>query len=345
MQGGSSREGLLDTYSGWYTTHPVELSDDTNYYYNGLFIKYYGFFDENMNWIIGADNNAGDTSLSNPFTPPTGAKYGVFTCLSEANKNSAWIYTSNERPQPYGYIADNLVLADGDNPINYNGKEVSALFLGIACGDSLTEGSFNTSDNVVNHQQYSYPFLFFKQTGVYLRNFGVGGTTAQTWYERYQNTAFPVYDFAVIAFGVNDLLNSVSPATTVSYIGNIVTKLKSVNADTKCFIATVNKAYITSNSHTEADWEAMNEAIRAYVANTSNCYLLDIARYGKTEVGTAYVNGHLTAIGYNELAKEYASLISWNISNNLSDFDSLQFSGTDKLNIPEDFRDLLRVIQ
>ena len=43
----------------------------------------------------------------------------------------------------------------------------------------------------------------YKLTGVTLRNFGVGGATAQSWYERYQNTGFPAYDFAIIALGVN----------------------------------------------------------------------------------------------------------------------------------------------
>ena len=346
FRGNYVNRGMLFTQNGFYVTKPVELEENTNYYYNGLFFKYYAFFDENMNWISGANNDSSDVPLANPFTIPSGAKYGVFTCLNETNKNNAWIYTSNEKPIDYMYETDNLIIptVNSTNPIDYNGKEVETLFFGIACGDSLTEGTFNTENSFVNHQQYAYPFYFYKQTNVYLRNFGVGGTTAQSWYERYQSTGFPVYDFAIIAFGVNDLLQGVSPDTTTQYIDNIVNKLKSSNDDVKCFIATVNKAYITSNSHTEAEWNAMNNAIRNYANSTYNCYLLDIAQYGKTEQNTPYVNGHLTAIGYNELAREYANLISWNIKNNISDFNNIQFSGTDKLNIPTDLRDLLRVI-
>ncbi len=80
----------------------------------------------------------------------------------------------------------------------------------------------------------------------------------------------------------------------------------------------------------------MNMAIRSYVASKENCYLLDIAQYGLTAPNTPYVNGHLTALGYNELAREFANLISWNMANNKADFDAIQFSGTQYTNLPTD---------
>ena len=219
-----------------------------------------------------------------------------------------------------------------NNPINYNGNEVNLFYKGIAIGDSLTEGTFNIpGGGFVVHKQYAYPMYFYKKTGVTLRNFGVGGTTAQSWYERYQNVTFPVYDFAIIALGVNDILQSVSNETTITYINNIVNKLKSQNADVKCFIATLNKAY-----KNQTGWSSLNTAIRTYVNSSVNCYLLDIAEYGKTDVGTPYESGHLTALGYAELANEFANLISYNISKNQEDFKNIQFSGTTYTTLPTD---------
>lgn len=218
-----------------------------------------------------------------------------------------------------------------ENPINYNGNEVNVFFYGIACGDSLTEGTFNTESGYENHKQYAYPMIFTKKTGVTLRNFGVGGSTAKSWYERYQNVEFPIYDFAIIAFGVNDLLQGVEN-TTITYLTNIVDKLKSKNPKVKCFIATVNKAYKSAS----VNYDTLNDNIRNLANTTEGCYLLDIAKYGLTEDGTNFVNGHLTAIGYNELAREFANLISWNIQNNMSDFADIQFSGTTYTNLPTD---------
>lgn len=219
-----------------------------------------------------------------------------------------------------------------NNPINYNGNEVNLFYKGIAIGDSLTEGTFNVSGGgFVVHKQYAYPMYFYKKTGVTLRNFGVGGSTAQSWYERYQNVTFPVYDFAIIALGVNDILQSVSNETTITYINNIVNKLKSQNNDVKCFIATLNKAY-----KNQTGWDSLNTAIRNYVNNSANCYLLDIAKYGKTDVGTPYESGHLTALGYAELANEYANMISYIISKKPNAFKNIQFSGTQYTNLPTD---------
>ena len=218
------------------------------------------------------------------------------------------------------------------NPINYTGNEVNTFYKGIAIGDSLTEGTFNVDGGeYVVHKQYAYPMYFYKKTGTTLRNFGVGGATAQTWYERYENVTFPVYDFAIIALGVNDIIQSVSNETTITYIGNIVNKLKSRNADVKIFISTLNKAYKNT-----AGWDSLNTAIKNYVASTSGCYLLDIATLGKTDVGTDYVNGHLTALGYRELADEYANIISYIMNDKSEDFTNIQFSGTEAGNLPTD---------
>lgn len=219
-----------------------------------------------------------------------------------------------------------------DNPINYTGNEVNTFYKGIAIGDSLTEGTFNVDGGGFEvHKQYAYPMYFYKKTGTTLRNFGVGGATAQSWYERYENVTFPVYDFAIIALGVNDILQSVSNETTITYISNIVTKLKSQNADVKVFISTLNRAYKDT-----AGWDSLNTAIKSYVSSTSGCYLLDIAALGKTDVGTDYVNGHLTALGYRELANEYANIISYIMNDKSEEFAEIQFSGTESGTLPTD---------
>lgn len=295
----------------------------------------------NSNVSYDSENNNRQITIVATTNAPI--KYIRFSYASISNPNVQDLYfckrseyTSDLGREYKNYYELNDKLKEShlilDNPIEYNGNEVNTFFKGIAIGDSLTEGTFNVSGGgFVNHKQYAYPMYFYKKTGTTLRNFGVGGATAESWYTRYENVQFPVYDFCIIALGVNDMIQNVPNTTTITYINNIVNKLKSANSDVKCFISTINKAYKNTTGY-----DNLNTAIRNYVATTSNCYLLDIATYGITDVNTPYVNGHLTALGYRQLANEYANLISYIMYNNPSDFTNIQFSGTEYTNLPTD---------
>lgn len=302
------------------------------------------------------EGNFGNSSLVND-TPPTNNRklsitatanapiYAIrfsYNAASNPNLDTLYFCKTSDFEWPFDTVYKNYYKLNdkldvshliAENPIYYNGNEVNTFYKGIAIGDSLTEGTFNIDGGYVVHKQYAYPMYFYKKTGVTIRNFGVGGSTAGSWYTRYQNVTFPVYDFAIIAFGVNEMSQGVSAETMITNINNIVTKLKSQNADCKCFIATINVAY---DSYYGEAYETMNEAIRDYASSTANCYLLDIAEYGLTKVGTAFVNGHLTALGYEELANEYANMISYIIKNNPTEFANLQFSGTEYSYLPSD---------
>ena len=69
--------------------------------------------------------------------------------------------------------------------------------------------------------------------------------------------------------------------------------------------------------------------VRQIVNENTNCYLVDLAIYSKCHDNTVYAQGHLTALGYLQQAKEIGSAISYIIANNSDEFKDVHFIGTD----------------
>lgn len=61
----------------------------------------------------------------------------------------------------------------------------------------------------------------------------------------------------------------------------------------------------------------------------NDIFLTDINLYSECKFYTYYAQGHLTAIGYQQLAKEFATLIGYTIHQNPSAFRNVQFIGTE----------------
>ena len=67
----------------------------------------------------------------------------------------------------------------------------------------------------------------------------------------------------------------------------------------------------------------------AKLANaTEDVFLIDLNEYSECKEGTPYSYIHLTAIGYQKMAAEIKSLVSYTIKKNLSKFNMVQFIGT-----------------
>ena len=249
-----------------------------------------------------------------------------------------------------------------ENPVKYNGNEIQVFTRGLCIGDSITEGVFNYDGGQTVIKKYSYPRAFERITGIEMVNAGVSGLTSKTWYEasidgtpfygRWVNdewvwnvspeagegdvvsTAlnYSGFDFAIIHLGINDIytMGDATIDETVSSfetnINNIIDKLKTANTGIKVFLCTIIPSYAVPGN---ANYTAINEKIREIAHATEDVFLIDLNAHSECKEGTPYSYIHLTAIGYQKMASEIKSLISYTIKNNLENFKTVQFIGTD----------------
>ena len=222
---------------------------------------------------------------------------------------------------------------DAIRPCDYSGEDITVFTKGICVGDSLTEGTMNYTvngddGNYVTYDKYSYPRNLERITGIEIVNMGLGGVSSAEWYAAKANADLSGYDFAIVQLGVNDVYRY-NGWTTTSANGftSIISKLRNENKNIKIFVSTI----IPARSYTGASFDAVSDGIRNLVAgfNDDNIILLDMARYGHTGDSEAYNCGHLSAYGYNRLARDYKAYISWYINNNKRNFREVQFIGTD----------------
>ena len=114
-------------------------------------------------------------------------------------------------------------------------------------------------------------------------------------------------------------------STFETNINNIISKLKTANTGIKVFLCTIIPSYAVPGN---TDYIAMNEKIRQIANSTDDVFLIDLNAYSECQEGTPYSYIHLTAIGYQKMAAEIKSLISYTIKKNLSKFNMVQFIGT-----------------
>ena len=279
------------------------------------------FYDIEKNYISGHKYDSETLSL----TVPNGAKFFAMT-ISDVFKEtfSVKYFTKNS-----GALTIREV--EFINPIEYKGNEISIFTRCCCVGDSLTRGVFNANNTgeteYVAIEKYGYPKRLHDLTGVECVNLGQGGHTTKSWYSLYENKDLVDYDMAIINLGANDTVgNSMTPELTEEYLQKIVNKLRASNNGIKIFIATILPAYYTRNTDL---YGSINSKIKNVVNKNDNCYLIDLTLYSKCKNDTNYAEGHLTALGYNQEAKELKAIISHLIKNNMNDFKYVQFINSD----------------
>lgn len=218
---------------------------------------------------------------------------------------------------------------------NYIGEEITSFNKCLCIGDSLTYGGFNATgvDPDVGiaelANKYSYPTYLQKKTGINVTKVATGGVTSVTWWNMYQNEDLSGYDMAIIQLGVNDGSPSFYGGWTQASIDaftNIINKLKTENKGIKIFVATTVPAPAYYDSYRLEVSEGIRELVESL--DDSNVVLADINRYGHTYDSIGYSAGHLTAFGYNRLAQDYISLISYLMHKNPEQYRFIQFIGT-----------------
>lgn len=211
------------------------------------------------------------------------------------------------------------------NPVNYKGKSFSTFNKVICIGDSTTSGVFNYTGNAVQITKYSYPTQLTKLSNVPNTNLGVGGYSAKDWIDNNENTDVSGHDIAIIRFGINDTVKGeIAGDVMKDALQSIVNKLKAANNHIKIFISSVSRAYSGDTTY----YDNADLVSKTVAESNADCYYLDLKQYSVIAPNTPYVNGHLTAIGYQKEAQEFYNYISYIIDNNLDDFKFIQFIGT-----------------
>lgn len=266
---------------------------------------------------------------------------------------SKLIASSNNYYIPGSYVVYDPItnyllnyIDDGD-PCNWKGTECSVFDNLLCIGDSITQGAPTPPDitpdpskatRTVNNQiMYSYPSSMKKQWGVECTNWGRSGSTSQGWYDYYSSNepSWSGHDGAIMLIGNNDyhLVDDLGGLTeetlpiasqrSKAAMMSIITKLKADNADIKIFICTLLPGWDIGTSLSPL----VIQNIKDIAATEDNVYLIDLSKYSK--IKGAYMYGHPTAIGYNQLAREIGGAIGYTIINNPDEFKWIQFIGTE----------------
>ncbi len=225
----------------------------------------------------------------------------------------------------------------------------------IACvGDSMSSGEFeaiNEQGEKTYHDMFEYSWGQFlaRMTGTTVYNFSRGGMTAREYCETFaQQNDFWNEDKKciayIIALGVNDLMNINMPIGTIQdidfddynnnkptftgYYAKIIQKYKEIQPDAKFFLMTVPDDSIWGDKRF-AHADLLYELAEAF----SNCYVLDIGKYGpvfdEDFKKKFFLGGHMNPCGYNLIAQLVMSYIDYIVRHNMDDFKQLGFIGTE----------------
>lgn len=242
-----------------------------------------------------------------------------------------------------------------DNPV-YDGG-FCGIFRTIACvGDSLSSGEFEATDEYggrVYHDFYEYSWgqYLARMCGCTVYNFSRGGMTAKTYVNSYadrmgywnRDKACQCY---IIALGVNDIINGgceigniedVHPGNRrqnaqnfIGFYATIISRYKEIQPDAKFFLVTI-PANADPDPKSEQK-EAMCKALYDLAEVFSNCYVIDLYKYGPVYdeefKAQFYMGGHMTPTGYMLTARIISSYIDYIIRNNPNDFKQVGFIGT-----------------
>lgn len=208
----------------------------------------------------------------------------------------------------------------------------------VCCGDSYTSGYIDLGGGVFSNtnEQFAWPHYMQTLTGNEYVNCSASGATVLSWPTDPRGlpkaTAAGNTQAYIIGLGLNDV-NSVSlgsstdigdqnPTTYYGGLAKIVRDLNALNPNAKIFINTMP---ITGGSY-----DSFNQAIRDVVSAYENIYpvfLIDLVDYiyiYKNSILVAdAMNGHYTAIGYEQFAEIYAYILSNYINQHISDFQDV----------------------
>ena len=355
--------GTLNTDNRYYYTDYIDVTS-----YNA--ISYTQYFSSNARVAVyDKDYNVletyardGDYGTIITKSLPFNAKY----IRLSSHQDEYLIYKLYKEIYVIDYIKENRenILVD-DEPITplsklNEPKKFSHCFNKYVCiGDSLTTGAFNTTNNVVDRRNYSYPKYLNKILNCESLNYGISGSTAKAYYDNIENNGISGIvnahewlnannkgDAYIILLGTNDInqLGSFTgdvetdidiynyennADTSVGQYAKIIQRVKNEISGVKVFCVTIPNDRNTTETRTAA-----NEKIKA-IASLLECYVIDLQTYAETTpqelayFEDKYKNSsHPNALGYYLRALQITTYIDYIIENNIDDFQNIAFIGT-----------------
>lgn len=207
----------------------------------------------------------------------------------------------------------------------------------VCCGDSYTAGYIHLTGEspVTINEDYAWPHYLETMSGNEYVNCGASGATSLSWLSSSRGLikaqASGRSQAYILGLMVNDIATSVplgtsadigtdSPTTYYGGISKIIRELNSISSDAKIFVCTCPR--------NDGQFPTYNAAIRDIVSiyeGTYPVYLLDLqAHYDLYRpIIPDFLNGHYTALGYEQFAEVFAYLISQYIVDNYSDFQDV----------------------
>ncbi len=143
------------------------------------------------------------------------------------------------------------------------------------------------------------------------------------------NDSAPVGNDHHVDLGESSDIGAEYPTTFYGGLSKIIRDLHSISPKAKIFVNTCPK-----NDSSNRHYSAYNQAVRDVVDYYKNNYAypvhcIDLANhsdlYSNSSLTGDYINGHYTAIGYEQFAEIYALLLSDYINTHISEFQDVAF--------------------
>lgn len=212
----------------------------------------------------------------------------------------------------------------------------------VCCGDSYTSGHIQLkgeSNASILNEDYSWVHYMATLTGNNWLNCGRSGANVWTWQTTDRGLprarTLGKSQAYVIGLMINDVSTGVNHVDlgTIADVGTdnrtyyaglskIIRELASISPKAKIFVNTCPK--------TTEDYFEYNNAVREIVElynGTYNVHCIDLSKYSylyeNSSLVNDMVNGHYTAIGYEQFAEIYEYILSEYINNHISEFQNV----------------------
>lgn len=212
----------------------------------------------------------------------------------------------------------------------------------VCCGDSYTSGHIQLkgeSHATILNEDYSWVNYMATLTGNNWLNCGRSGANVWTWQTTDRGLprakSFGKSQAYVIGLMINDVSTGVNHVDlgTIADVGTdnrtyyaglskIIRELASISPKAKIFVNTCPK---TTEGYFEYN-NAVREIVELY-KETYDVYCIDLSKYSylykNSSLVNDMVNGHYTAIGYEQFAEIYEYILSEYINNHISEFQNV----------------------
>lgn len=211
----------------------------------------------------------------------------------------------------------------------------------VCCGDSYTAGYIknDSSAAIYTNEEFAWPHFMSTLTGNEWINCGCSGCTTITWQSHERGLPAAQAAGRVQAYTIGLMINDAAdtenhvPVGTIDDIGTeaqtyygamskIIRELNAISPLAKIFVFTIPNTNSLYNDYNQA----VKDIVNAY-ANTYPVFCLDLNAYHllyeNQSLVNDYINGHYTALGYEQFSEIMAYIMSDFINTHVSSFQNV----------------------